>query len=344
MKAPGGDGEEKKKVRVGVWTPEDFQDIKVRTGQSSIAGAGSGEFHMYNDRTRRERERLAKLQEQDDTKRAREQFESKQEELRRADEEKTAKNRNKRAKRKQSKKKGGGGEDGEGIVASAGNAAGGATFVARGNVADKEEALGAGVRARLVQRTEGEAERDWQTDGSCASCAVSVEGYVLYKFRDVAGDVRESMATRGGDYVLMTAGVPHVWEAVSAARLLLLSVQQAVSPAVPAFVSGYAPQHEGAFFAGPKSLAPESTLRKSFPADLCYSALAAAGDRGKGVAGLGSQTAVLLVRGKASVACAGETGLLSNPGDFVVCPAFQEASWTALAPTTLVVAVVLPRY
>ncbi len=344
MKAPGGGDVEKKKVRVGVWTPDDFQDLKVRTGQSSIAGAGSGEFHMYNDRTRRERERLAKMQEQEEVKRTREQFESKQEELRRLDEEKTAKNRNKRLKRKQTKKKGGEGGEGAAVAAASAAAGGGGAFVARGNVADREEALGAGVRARLVQRAEGEAQREWQVDAACAACLVSVEGYLLTKFRDAAGDVRESMATRAGDYVLMTAGVPHVWEAVSAARLLLLSVAQPAAPATPAFVSGFAPQHVGAFFAGAKSLAPDNTLRKTFPADLCFSALAAVGDRGKGVAGLGSQTAVLLVRGKASVACADETGMLGAPGDFVVCPAFQEAAWTALAPSTIVVAIVLPRY
>jgi hypothetical protein len=120
-----------KKVRVAIWTPEDFQDIKVRcglgcralfrvgssfflfllfrfqvrTGQSSIAGAGSGEFHMYNDRTRRERERLAKLSQDDATKTVRAESERKIEELRRADEERTAKNRSKRQKRKKKEKK-----------------------------------------------------------------------------------------------------------------------------------------------------------------------------------------------------------------------------------------------
>ncbi len=116
-----------KKVRVPIWTPEDFQDIKVwiffffffffffvsqffvllkvRTGQSSIAGAGSGEFHMYNERTRNERERLAKLHEEDRAKKLLAEREQKMEQLRREDEERTAKNRAKRQKRKNKDKK-----------------------------------------------------------------------------------------------------------------------------------------------------------------------------------------------------------------------------------------------
>ncbi len=326
------------RVRVGIWTPEDFQDIKVRTGQSSIAGAGSGEFHMYNDRTRRERERVSKMQEEDAAKRAREEFERKQEENRRLDEEKTAKNRSKRQKRKQSGNKKSGKGDG-----STGGAVAAASLLLRGNVANDEQ-LGAGVRARWVQRAEGEAQKEWQVETGSASCILSLDGYALYKFRDAAGDVRESMATRLGDYMLLTADVPHVWESVSASRLLIISVQQPLAAlATPAFASGYAPQHEGAFFVGSKSLAPDRTLRKTFPLDACYSALANAGEQGKGIAAQGSQSAVILMKGKSSVSCGGETCLLGSAGDFVVCAAHEQVNWTAMAPATVVLALLFPR-
>lgn len=51
-------------VRVPVLTVEDFNDIKIRSIQSSIAGAGAGEFHVYADRTRTERERVQRMEDE----------------------------------------------------------------------------------------------------------------------------------------------------------------------------------------------------------------------------------------------------------------------------------------
>ena len=341
--------EKEKKVRVGVWTPEDFQDIKVRTGQSSIAGAGSGEFHMYNERTRRERERLAKMAETDQQKRAREEFEKKQEEHRRADEERTAKKRAKRQKRKQADQKKESKPEqvvagGEGKKESAGEKKE-SVFGERGSLSGGggEASLSSSVRVRWVSRREGEAQREFVAETS-AICLVAVEGYSLYKFRDVAGDVRESMATRLGDYMLCTAQVPTVWESVSASQLLSISVAQSSAPALPSFASGYAPQHEGLFFAGGKSLAPDGSLRKLFPVDVCFSSLTASGEHGKGLAAQMAHSAVIIIRGKASVTCAGETCLLGGVGEFVVCPPHEQVTWMALAPNTVVLALVLPRY
>jgi hypothetical protein len=304
-----------KKVRVPIWTPEDFQDIKVffffflflffffffknfsfqvRTGQSSIAGAGSGEFHMYNERTRRERERLAKLQNEDATKKELAERDRKMEELRRQDEERTAKNRAKRQKRKKKDKKAN-------------------LFLAdddcflvlmmiffffffffflllglqRGDCSRckcccdcsfccfKFCEIGCSricffrVAARFCV---GESAHDFSERRrhkcdvderrKCSSmlvCSrriflVQVQGIVLwfaFSFcflrdganQDVAGDVRECMLTRFGDYILATPNIPSVWESVSATKLLEISVSLPHNDGdKPSHFSAHAPQ------------------------------------------------------------------------------------------------------
>ncbi|KAK4541971.1 hypothetical protein LTR36_007171 [Oleoguttula mirabilis] len=91
----------------------------VANVQGSSAGAGSGEFHVYKASRRRENERLRVMDEEVATEKADAEFEAKQEELRRGDEEKLGKNRAKREKARMRKLKGkgggevdGGGQDG----------------------------------------------------------------------------------------------------------------------------------------------------------------------------------------------------------------------------------------
>lgn len=72
----------------------------VANVQGSSAGAGSGEFHVYKAARRREYERIKMMEEEAKKDKDTEDFEKKAEELRRRDEEKTAKNRAKRQKKK----------------------------------------------------------------------------------------------------------------------------------------------------------------------------------------------------------------------------------------------------
>ena len=79
-----------------------------------MAGAGSGEFHVYKASRRRENERLRVMDEEVERERADAAYSDKQAELRRLDEEKLARNRGKREKAKLRKMKAGGkGVDGE---------------------------------------------------------------------------------------------------------------------------------------------------------------------------------------------------------------------------------------
>ncbi|KAL4957247.1 hypothetical protein BDW69DRAFT_201471 [Aspergillus filifer] len=82
----------------------------VANVQGSSAGAGSGEFHVYKASRRREYERLKLMQDEVDREREGNEWQKKQEEVRRKDEEKTEKNRKRREKRNKAKKgkKGGG--------------------------------------------------------------------------------------------------------------------------------------------------------------------------------------------------------------------------------------------
>ncbi|KAK5126069.1 hypothetical protein LTR85_011424 [Meristemomyces frigidus] len=84
----------------------------VANVQGSSAGAGSGEFHVYKASRRRENERLRVMDEEVAKEKANAEFEAKQEELRKADEEKLSKNRAKREKARMRKQKGKGGKDG----------------------------------------------------------------------------------------------------------------------------------------------------------------------------------------------------------------------------------------
>ncbi|KAL4965910.1 PRKRIP1 family protein [Aspergillus stella-maris] len=87
----------------------------VANVQGSSAGAGSGEFHVYKASRRREYERLKLMQDEVDREREGDEWQKKQEEVKRKDEEKTEKNRKRREKRNKAKKgkKGGGMDVGE---------------------------------------------------------------------------------------------------------------------------------------------------------------------------------------------------------------------------------------
>ena len=77
----------------------------VANVQGSSAGAGSGEFHVYKASRRREYERLRLMQSEVVREKADQEWESKVEDAKRKDEEKTQKNRKKREKRKAGKGK-----------------------------------------------------------------------------------------------------------------------------------------------------------------------------------------------------------------------------------------------
>lgn len=88
----------------------------VANVQGSSAGAGSGEFHVYKASRRREYERVRLMEEELKREKADEEFERKQAEIRRKDEERTEKNRKKREKRKAGK-----GKKGPGAATNASN-------------------------------------------------------------------------------------------------------------------------------------------------------------------------------------------------------------------------------
>ena len=95
----------------------------VANVQGSSAGAGSGEFHVYKASRRREYERLRLMQEEVDRENEGAEWQRKQEEVRRKDQEKTEKNRRRREKRNKAKAKG----------AKKGAAAGGAAESGKGS-------------------------------------------------------------------------------------------------------------------------------------------------------------------------------------------------------------------
>lgn len=97
------------KARFAAAPPEIVANV-----QGSSAGAGSGEFHVYKASRRRENERLRLMDEDNEREKADADFKTRQEELKRLDEEKLKKSRAKREKAKArsgKKKQGGGGEE-----------------------------------------------------------------------------------------------------------------------------------------------------------------------------------------------------------------------------------------
>ena len=82
------------------------------------------------------------------------------------------------------------------------------------------------------------------------------QGYLTHRFRDAAGDVRESMSTLAGDYAIFSAGQNHSWEAISDVQALWVRVPDAPAPDPPQFATGSASSHEGAVWAGQGSLEP----------------------------------------------------------------------------------------
>lgn len=322
----------------------------MRTGQSSIAGAGAGEFHMYTARVRKESARVAALEEDAEKKRVREEWERAQEERRRADEEKTAKNRAKRQKQKEGKKKkqkrnegtSSGGAGAETTTTGPVPAPKGVELM-RGNLTD------AGTKSQIIPNLSAEwwslsagtaCPSAWMLQAA-AACIVSVEGYLSLRFRDVAGDVRESMAARAGDYALMTPQQPYHWESVSAVEALVLRVAGGAAVERPAFAHGSAPSHEGKYFAGPQSLAPEGTVRKSFLANIGWTVVS----MGESAGGAGRSTSAMvciLIRGKVAVRTS-DTGaqsyVMQRRGDWLVIPPHSEVSWSGLEEGSLMVTV-----
>ncbi len=111
----------------------------------------------------------------------------------------------------------GSGESASAVAASSASAVASAIVPSAGLVkgtlqsGDKAE-VGAGISLCIVSRKEGASNGSWTADDSRARCLFALDGYSLYKFKDVAGDIRECMLTRFGDYILATPRVPHVWE------------------------------------------------------------------------------------------------------------------------------------
>ena len=77
----------------------------VANVQGSSAGAGSGEFHVYKASRRREYERLRMMDEEVVQEKAKAEFDTKQTEWQKRDEERTSKNRKKREKLKMRKER-----------------------------------------------------------------------------------------------------------------------------------------------------------------------------------------------------------------------------------------------
>ena len=352
--------EGKAKVRVQVWTVDDFQDIKVQTGTSSIAGASSGEFHLFNKRSRAESDRVKQLVTNASERKEKDEWEKRQDERRMQDEERTAKKRAKRQKRKggnKGKKKDAsavpsghaGGEtgseervetDAHGAVVKSlpgGAPTGGVTLHSRGNLVGAGPIeLGNGVEMEWWSLSEGSSSGEgWQLDAERSQCVLITEGYLTHRFRDVAGDVREAMSTRAGDYALLSSRQPHHWEAMSNVAALVVRATTVVADSIkPSYAHGNAPGHEGTLWAGEASLAPAGTTRKLFAAGMGWAGLSAGGT-GRGVPGC----TVVLLRGKTSVTVGRGMAVLANTGDWVQAPIGSDVSWTGLEAGTLLATV-----
>lgn len=323
-------------VRVAVWKPEDFADMRVVSTQSSIAGAGSGEFHTYRMKRKTEQERLQHLQEDAQKHKAVEEFERRQEERRRLDEERLNKNRAKRQRRKKKGGKASGGpaddhnnsegsdqEDGGGAAASTGGSAGSldgtlqqhddrATSISsapapllrlvRGTlVSEKPVSFSPTLQMHWTVRADGSV-KEWAVEQALQSCWISVEGYLVLKFKDAGNEIRETVMDRIGEYALFTAQVPYRVESISATKSIVITSQGA-NVTKASFFSANASSQEGAFFAGQSSLATAGSLRKSFPAQVGWQVLGV-GEQSK--LNQTSKSVVVLVRGKLNVQCAGQ--------------------------------------
>ena len=224
---------------------------------------------------------------------------------------------------------------------SSSSVADGSSKLVRGSVASGVAlALSPALSLQMVTRGDGEGSRDWATlESPLQCCCVCLEGYLVMRFRDAGNESREAVMDRVGDYALFTASVPHRFESITASKCILITVHGASQTA--SFFSANAASQEGAFFAGQSSLAVASTLRKSFPASLGWQSLGA-GESGKPDA-RSSRVALLLIRGKLSVRCVGQSVSLVVMGEFVECPAHENIAWTALAPHTVALTIVVPK-
>lgn len=333
-------------VRVAVWKPEDFADMRVVSTQSSIAGAGSGEFHTYRMKRKTEQERLQHLQEDAQKHKAVEEFERRQEERRRLDEERLNKNRSKRQRRKKKGGKASGGpaaddhnnnnnnnsegsdqEDGGAVAANSSATAGSfldgslqqrddrSTAIisapapllrlVRGTlVSEKPVSFSPTLQMHWTVRADGSV-KEWAVEQAIQSCWISVEGYLVLKFKDAGNEIRETVMDRIGDYALFTAQVPYRVESISATKSIMITSQGA-NVTKASFFSANASSQEGAFFAGQSSLATAGSLRKSFPAQVGWQVLGV-GEQAK--LNQTSKSVVVLVRGKLNVQCAGQTAV-----------------------------------
>jgi hypothetical protein len=170
---------------------------------------------------------------------------------------------------------------------------------------------------------------------------VLAEGYVSHGVRDTGGDFRDALLNKPGDYFAFTRDLPSRLEAVARSVVCELSISGG-SGAASQFASGHAASHEGAFFLGSASLAPAGTLRKKFPAQVAWSTVRS-GESGRGLVAQAGNTCIVLIRGKLNVTCAKESVTLMSPGDYVVCPPYQDASWIGLAPESACLGILFPK-
>ncbi|GJD09506.1 hypothetical protein Gasu2_37540 [Galdieria sulphuraria] len=93
-------GEQPNKYQV----PFDPREVEAQTASSSIAGAGSGDFHTYRKLKRKEMERISELEREAKEGEEKEQFEKQRLERMRKEEERTLKRALKRKKKKEKRK------------------------------------------------------------------------------------------------------------------------------------------------------------------------------------------------------------------------------------------------